>query len=280
MRVILSRKGFDSGYGGVPSPMLPDGRMISLPIPDRDASISYAEVQRDGISLGDLASDLTRGFIRPDYRAHLDPDLDSRAVARRPGWRPIFDQQAAALGHLRHEGAGPGDLFLFFGLFRHADYHRGHWRFVRGSQRVHAIWGWMLIGAVYSCRNLPANVARWAEGHPHLHGARPDENDVFVPANDLHVGEQSLPAAGLFTADVSRVLAAPGASPSRWLVPSWMHPDAGHTTLTYHKDPSRWQAADGSGCRLDSVGKGQEFVLNTPRQDLLAGWLARIFANV
>ncbi|RIE11762.1 hypothetical protein SMC3_08215 [Candidatus Cryosericum hinesii] len=33
MRVILSRKGFDSGYGGWASPILPDGRMLSLPIP-------------------------------------------------------------------------------------------------------------------------------------------------------------------------------------------------------------------------------------------------------
>jgi hypothetical protein len=30
MKVILSRKGFDSGYGGYPSPILPDGWMISL----------------------------------------------------------------------------------------------------------------------------------------------------------------------------------------------------------------------------------------------------------
>ena len=33
MKVIISRKGFDSGYGGMPSPILPDGTMISMPIP-------------------------------------------------------------------------------------------------------------------------------------------------------------------------------------------------------------------------------------------------------
>jgi hypothetical protein len=33
MKVILSRKGFDSEYGGIASPILPDGTLLSLPIP-------------------------------------------------------------------------------------------------------------------------------------------------------------------------------------------------------------------------------------------------------
>lgn len=32
-KIILSRKGFDSKYGGIPSPILPDGAMLSFPIP-------------------------------------------------------------------------------------------------------------------------------------------------------------------------------------------------------------------------------------------------------
>jgi len=35
MKVILSRKGFDSQYGGMPSPILPDGTLLSLPIPSK-----------------------------------------------------------------------------------------------------------------------------------------------------------------------------------------------------------------------------------------------------
>ncbi len=34
MKIILSRKGFDGTYGGYPSPIFPDGRMLSMPIPD------------------------------------------------------------------------------------------------------------------------------------------------------------------------------------------------------------------------------------------------------
>ena len=33
MKIILSRKGFDSDFGGYPSLIMPEGRTISLPIP-------------------------------------------------------------------------------------------------------------------------------------------------------------------------------------------------------------------------------------------------------
>ena len=32
MKVIISRKGFDSSAGNMASPILPDGRVISLPM--------------------------------------------------------------------------------------------------------------------------------------------------------------------------------------------------------------------------------------------------------
>jgi len=34
MKIVLSRKGFDSSYGGCPSPILPDESLLSLPIPE------------------------------------------------------------------------------------------------------------------------------------------------------------------------------------------------------------------------------------------------------
>jgi hypothetical protein len=37
VKLILSRKGFDSAAGGVPSPLI-DGRPVSLPIPTRQPS--------------------------------------------------------------------------------------------------------------------------------------------------------------------------------------------------------------------------------------------------
>jgi hypothetical protein len=44
MKIILSRKGFDSSYGGYPSPILPDGKMVSLPIPLKD-DLTYSDLE-------------------------------------------------------------------------------------------------------------------------------------------------------------------------------------------------------------------------------------------
>jgi hypothetical protein len=43
MKLILSRKGFDSSTGGIPSPIFPDGRMVSLPIPDKSSTLTFGE---------------------------------------------------------------------------------------------------------------------------------------------------------------------------------------------------------------------------------------------
>lgn len=45
MKIILSRKGFDSSYGGYPSPILPEGRLLSFPIPDPNSPIKYCDLQ-------------------------------------------------------------------------------------------------------------------------------------------------------------------------------------------------------------------------------------------
>jgi len=50
MKVILSRKGFDSGYGGFPSPVLPDGTMLSLPIPVSSGGMVFS-VKMEALNL-------------------------------------------------------------------------------------------------------------------------------------------------------------------------------------------------------------------------------------
>ena len=44
MKVILSRKGFDSGYGGYPSIILPNNEMITLPIPCPSDYYRYSDI--------------------------------------------------------------------------------------------------------------------------------------------------------------------------------------------------------------------------------------------
>lgn len=57
MKVILSRKGFDSANGGIVSPILEDGAMISFPIPSPDAN-TFFELEYNGIPYAQLLHDL------------------------------------------------------------------------------------------------------------------------------------------------------------------------------------------------------------------------------
>lgn len=44
MKIIISRKGFDSGYGGVASPIMSDGSMTSISIPGMSFT-SYRDIE-------------------------------------------------------------------------------------------------------------------------------------------------------------------------------------------------------------------------------------------
>ncbi|MEO1451875.1 MAG: hypothetical protein AAFV07_20255, partial [Bacteroidota bacterium] len=137
-RLILSRKGFDSSNGGIPSPVIRD-QFYSLPIPQKKTGIRYVDLNFEGIRTGQLLADL-KAKVKNRDETHLDPDLKEDTVKTRPkNWQPVFGQHGAALKHLLNEGVGPGDLFLFFGWFRAAEQmENGSWRFLPGSPSFHA----------------------------------------------------------------------------------------------------------------------------------------------
>jgi hypothetical protein len=133
VKLILSRKGFDSANGGVPSPIFPNGSMYSIPIRQLGATKRYADLAKGdataGNDIGTVVEHLTRGRVRAGDLVHFDPDLEASALPRGQGWRPCFGQTGAARSHLMGAGVGPGDLFLFFGWFRRVLRGRdGRWR--------------------------------------------------------------------------------------------------------------------------------------------------------
>ena len=72
MKVILSRKGFDSANGGQASPILPDGTMLSLPIPSHD-DIPFSKIHWHGTSFCDMIRQLNKNtLITSASRCHLD----------------------------------------------------------------------------------------------------------------------------------------------------------------------------------------------------------------
>jgi hypothetical protein len=68
MRIIFSRKGFDSAAGKAPSPIM-EGEPISLPIPtERRSETSYRLAW-----IGEIVEHVTKGRIGADNLCHEDP---------------------------------------------------------------------------------------------------------------------------------------------------------------------------------------------------------------
>ncbi|MCY4487394.1 MAG: hypothetical protein OXF11_09810 [Deltaproteobacteria bacterium] len=282
MRLILSRKGFDSGSGGCPSPILPDGTMLSLPIPDRNSRIAYREIEYQGVNIGQLIADLTGDTRRLRHYAHLDPDLDRASLPRADGWRPLLGQTGIAQGHLRKQSVQAGDLFLFFGLFRPVERTGSGWRFIRRDGAKHVLWGWLQIGRIHKVDELTSETLPWARYHPHFQGKRDVNNTLYIAADGLRLNgrEVDAPGAGLFRQiDDRLILTDPDAgSLTRWRLPAAFYPDARKPPLSYHGTPERWQRGDGY-CTLQSASRGQEFVLDTARYPGVTDWLSSLLAE-
>ena len=276
MRLILSRKGLDSAAGGVASPILEDGTMLPLPIPDPGSRIRYGDIHLHGHEVGQVVADLTHGRLRAQSRAHLDPDLVSTAIKRPRGWRPVFGQADAEATLLTRAGVGVGDVFLFFGWYRRAEQRDGRYRFVDRAPDLHVLWGWMQVGAVICVDHGP--VPDWARYHPHLSRTRRTNNTLYVATDRLVIGGKvtKLPGAGVFGRfHQDLCLTVDGCSRSIWSLPGWFHPDRAGSYLGYHADRRRWSVRGGRA-RLRSVSRGQEFVLDVGTERAAGDWIRRL----
>lgn len=285
MRLILSRKGFDSSSGGCASPILPDGRLLSLPIPSSNGLVSYRELHFDGVDVADLVSDLTAGAHGADHLAHLDPDLASASVPRPSAWRPAFGQVDTAQIHLANQGVGDGDLFLFFGWFREVERAAGRWAFRRGAPDLHVLFGWLQVGQtldVAAGREAALRIHPWLRTHPHL-SSTAVPNVVYVAADQVRlpgVNAGTLPGAGVFPSiHPDLVLTRPGQRlRSHWRLPAFFYPRDGRPPLSYHDQLVRWTPEE-NGVGLQTVGRGQEFVLDLAAYPEAVSWALNIVAN-
>ncbi|KPJ84177.1 MAG: hypothetical protein AMS17_16555 [Spirochaetes bacterium DG_61] len=258
MKVILSRKGFDSAAGGFPSPILPDGRLVSLPIPDVDSKTSYDDLCFEpGTSYYDLMVSLTpvyraEGVVRSLQRStkcHLDPDLLSSVRERRDGFRGAFGQIGTAQRHLENQNVEPGDLFLFFGWFRGTSRLGFQYSYL-GEDR-HEIYGYLQIGEVLAV-DLHTSIPAWLEGHPHLteHRRRDRTNRIYV-ARDHLSWDRACAGYGVFRSHPSLILTKEGHARSRWHLPGFFQ----EVRISYHNIKSF------RGGHFQSATRGQEFVI-------------------
>ena len=275
MKLVFSRKGFDSTAGGVPSPII-DNRPRSLPIPTRMPTPTHYCDLAGGIS--DIVSDLTRARITPDHPCHLDPDLDPNALTRIPGWRGALGQVSAAQSHLANQKIVPGDLFLFWGLFRQASRDGNGCRWHYTGPPEHRIFGWLQIDEVLAMGEDPQpGLARhpWLVAHPHASPGWPPNNTIYVARKELALPgiRSGTRGFGLFRNGI-RLTSPDSKQPSTWIVPPWLNPLNSGVGMTYHP-LSRWSADN----KLRVAARGQEFVCDIGGRAEAFEWLKQIFES-
>jgi len=187
MKIIFSRKGWDSGAGGKPSPIFSNNG-FSIPIPDVPPNpILYRHLTSSALSITpypNLASFL--GVYAPNFpvatnRAHLDPDLDHSTLARISGWLPCFGQENGAATHLDSNCVGVDDIFVFYGWFDDVNMATG-WRLHNDR---YCVFGYLQIGKIY---RVPSRVTTpsWLHYHPHItNGTAYSNNRIYVASQSL-----------------------------------------------------------------------------------------------
>ena len=241
MKIIFSRKGFDSGSGGGPSPIV-DGRPISLPIP----SGGFSRTTFGDLGLGELVGAASRGTLSAADFCHHDPMFLEDGTC-------LFGQAGAAQTHLVNQGVGVGDVFVFFGLFRDEESRELH----------HRIFGYQRIEQIVDLTDCDDGQRRdlVTLGHPHALGMH-GRNDVIY----CGAGRTARIAHG----DLR--LTVPDGPPSIWNRPHWLKRGG----LSYHDKAQRWLR----GARLQSVARGQEFVADVGRREEPRRWLERVIAMI
>lgn len=276
MKIILSRKGFDSSSGGVASPITPAGELVSLPIPDPQSSLSFGQLRGRRPSVARWVSVLTKDKIRASHKVHLDPDLDPGQRKRQSDWRPAFGQAGAALGHLDAQGVGVGDLFLFFGWYRQVEQVGKHWRYVAEAPDLHVLFGWLAVGSVW---RDPQPVPPRLSQHIHTQREFRGGNAIYSAADNWGDGEPLQTAgAGLWRQHHADLVLTGGERRSQWKLPEWFHPEGRDSTLSYHQKAERWQKGAGC-CRLEVAARGQEFVLDCDHYPEAQDWAAKLILS-
>jgi hypothetical protein len=218
MRIILSQKGFDSGCGGCPSPII-DKVPVSFPIPEifykaDKTFIGYQDLKYKGESYFDLMKkygvksikvpekkikleDLEKDSFR--VGCHLDPDIGRGMYNKRKNdWEPLFGQEGNAQSHIKNQVSTEEDkklLFLFYGLFEEPDL----------KDPFHLIYGYFKTD--YDDRievsKEPEKIKSWMKYHPHIVNM-----DRYHENNTIYLSKES--QSGTFRYDKKLVLTKNG----------------------------------------------------------------------
>ena len=280
MRIIFSRKGFDSSAGGFPNLIFPDGTMYMIPIPDKNSSISYKDLnffyEKDSIQK--ILNDLTRNRIKlkgktkycdykkEKFKCHLDP-----MEVRESQFHGIaFGQTGGMASHLIKSGINKGDIFLFFSWFKKIEKVKKAWQYKKSFPDIHAVWMIMEVGEIIRIEPERIkdilNIFPFLKKHPHIKIKNKSPNAIFLSRRWKKLKFQE----SLILTDLLDYKGR-----SYWRLPKYFkQPQA----FSFLKDFT----LDDQDVLIKSPGRGQEFVLDIekvkpPEKEQILGFIYSLF---
>jgi hypothetical protein len=285
MKIILSRKGFDSTYGNIPSPVVKtregNYKVVSLPIPSTQEK---SDIKFSDLSLIETFS--MRDFILANHKTfskrfsefcHLDPDISfDTKPAREYNWHPAFGQDDTAQSVLYNNQVDSGDIFLFFGWFQFAEFINNTYKFIKNNEYpngFHMLFGYLKIEKSFTVKEFCPDELKY---HPHFkfhnnYRDRSQRNNTIYKATRYLDRKAKLKGSNSFNFSRDLILTKPYENRRTiWKLPDFFSMENG-VVMTYHTKPERW-SKENNHTILMTVSKGQEFVILNDPNEKVASW--------
>ena len=269
MKVILSRKGLDSGVCDLSNLLFVDKNgnknLFTLPIPADDGVHTYQELK---FSDNEIVSKTIKDYLNKSKKinfqskCHADPNIVN--YFDDPIFLGSIGQVDQAQAHLQNQKIGVGDLFIFFGVFAEACFDNDSLTIDKNNLK-HIMFGYMQIGDIIQTYGLNeikrANYEKkypWLKNQPHWIARKYNNNKsncIYVASENFN--NTNIKGYGIFNYDKELQLT----QDKTHCVTHWNLPqELNKLEITYHSEKSYKEDYFKAACR------GQEFVIENSKQ--------------
>jgi len=298
MKIIFSRKVFDTYSGGFPNPIFENNRIFSIPIPDKKTSFKYSDIKDTykEIPITEILNDITGKRIRSgkklykefnysktDFRAHNDPFFYKGQSIE--GY--FFGQQGNVQSELRNRDVTKGDVFLFFGIFQRVNSKRKKWIYDKNFPPCHVIFGWMQIGEVVDLtdnKNVEKLLRKYLflKEHPHIECKEFYKNNtIYIPSYKLIIDGKPVynKGSGKFLFKESRILNNSNTPKlTEWKLPYYLSDEK-----AFLNKRLKFKTTNDKYCIL-KVQRGQEYIydldkLSTKNKNKVLDYLLKLICE-